>query len=204
VTVDEHVRIAALPMPLRWLAEPQSWNSPDGGSLSLTAGPGTDRFVDPRRLADPTMNAPALVGAAIGDFRLSARVTVNFTGTYDAGVLILHVSDSVWAKLCFEYSPQCEPMVVSVVTREVSDDCNSFLVEDASVWLRIARIGRAFAFHASADGAGWQFIRHFALDGAGEPSIGFAAQSPKGEGCTVTFEQIAYEAAGLADLRSGL
>ena len=199
----EHVTIAALPMPLRWLAEPRSWSIPDGESLSLTAGPGTDRFADPQLAAEPTLNAPALVGGPSGDFRLSARVTVDFEATYDAGLLILHASDRVWAKLCFEYSPQRQPMVVSVVTRGVSDDCNSFVVEDASVWLRIARIGPAFAFHASADGFSWEFIRHFALDVADEPLVGFAAQSPTGQGCTATFEQIAFAAGGLGDLRSG-
>ena len=117
-------------------------------------------------------------------------------------MLVVHESDGVWAKLCFEYSPQREPMVVSVVTRGVSDDCNSFVVDGASVWLRVARVGSAFAFHASTDGSNWSFIRHFALEG-GEPSVGFAAQSPTGEGCAVTFEQIAYEAARLGDLRSG-
>lgn len=196
------VRIDALPMPLRWLAEPQSWSTPDDGSLVITAGPDTDRFADPKRLAEPRTNAPALVGDPSGDFQLSARVTVDFAATYDAGVLILQASDSVWAKLCFEYSPQSRAMVVSVVTREVSDDCNSFVVDGTSVWLRIARVGRAFAFHASQDGGSWEFIRHFALD-AGNPSVGFAAQSPQGAGCTVAFEQISYAAKTLGDLRSG-
>jgi len=89
------------------------------------------------------------------------------------------------------------------VTRGVSDDCNSFVVDGASVWLRIARVGSAFAFHASTDGSSWSFIRHFALESGREPSIGFAAQSPLGDGCAVTFERIAYEAAWLGDLRSG-
>ena len=118
-------------------------------------------------------------------------------------MLVVYESDDVWAKLCFEYSPQREPMVVSVVTRGVSDDCNSSVVDDRSVWLRIARVGSAFAFHASTDGSNWSFIRHFALETGGETSIGFAAQSPTGEGCAVTFEQIAYEAKRLGDLRSG-
>ena len=201
--MSEQVRIAALPIPLRWLTQPQSWSVPDGASLLVSAGPRTDRFVDPQRSAEPKRNAPALVGDPSGDFLLSARVTVDFAATYDAGVLILYVSDRVWAKLCFEYSPQGEPMVVSVVTRDVSDDCNSFVVDGSSVWLRIARIGSAFAFHASTDGLNWSFIRHFALDADTEPSVGFAVQSPTGEGCAVTFEQIAYEAVRLGDLRSG-
>ena len=203
VTVEEPVRIAALPMPLRWLRKPQSWNAPDGASLLVTAGPRTDWFVDPQRSAEPKLDAPALLGSSSGDFLLSARVTVDFAGTYDAGALVVYESDRVWAKLCFEYSPQREPMVVSVVTRDVSDDCNSFVVDGASVWLRIARVGSAFAFHASTDGGNWSFIRHFALESGDEPSVGFAAQSPTGDGCTVTFERIAYETTRLADLRSG-
>jgi len=197
------VRIDALPLPLRWLQEPQSWHAPDESSLHVVAGPRTDWFVDPQRSADARMDAPALVGPSDGDFLLSARVTVDFAATYDAGVLVLHERDDLWAKLCFEYSPQREPMVVSVVTRGVSDDCNSFVVEGSSVWLRIARIGAAFAFHASTDGERWSLVRHFALDGDGEPSVGFLAQSPTGDGCAVAFEQISYRAERLDDLRSG-
>ena len=192
-----------MPMPLRWLREPQSWSVPDEGSLLIAAGPRTDLFVDPQESAEPKLDAPLLVGDPSGDFLLSARVTVDFAATYDAGALVLYATDSVWAKLCFEYSPQREPMVVSVVTRGVSDDCNSFVVDDTSVWLRIARVGQAYAFHASTDGASWSFVRHFALDAGGEESVGFAAQSPKGEGCAVTFERIAYEASRLGDLRNG-
>ena len=205
MTAEEHVSIAALPMSLRWLRTPQSWTLPDGASLEVAAGPRTDWFADPQQSAEPKLNAPALVGEpAGGDFLLSARVTVDFAATYDAGVLALYASDRVWAKLCFEYSPQREPMVVSVVTRDVSDDCNSVVVDDASVWLRIARLGPAFAFHASTDGERWSFVRNFALEAGREPSIGFAAQSPTGDGCTVTFEQIAYAAERLDDLRSGV
>jgi regulation of enolase protein 1 (concanavalin A-like superfamily) len=200
---DQHVSIAAVPMPLRWLREPQSWSVPDATSLLVAAGPRTDWFADPQLSSEPTLNAPALVGDPSGDFLLSARVTVNFAATYDAGVLVLYASDRIWAKLCFEYSPQREPMVVSVVTRDVSDDCNSFVVDGESVWLRVARVGPAFAFHASTDGVVWNFIRHFALEAGAEPSVGFAAQSPTGDGCAVTFTQIAYEAACLGDLRSG-
>ena len=116
-------------MPLRWLREPESWSVPDGSPLLVAAGPFTDWFVDPQRSAEPRLNAPALLGVSTGDFLLSARVTVDFAGTFDAGVLVVYEGDRAWGKLCFEYSPQREPMVVSVVTRRVSDDCNSFVVD---------------------------------------------------------------------------
>jgi regulation of enolase protein 1 (concanavalin A-like superfamily) len=94
-------------------------------------------------------------------------------------------------------------MVVSVVTRGVSDDCNSWPVDGDSIWLRVARLGRAFAFHASHDGMTWQLVRHFALD-AEEPAVGFLAQSPTGQGCAASFASIHYLPQRLADLRSGV
>ena len=95
------------------------------------------------------------------------------------------------------------PMVVSVVTRDVSDDCNSFVVPGNQIWLRAARIGRAHAFHASTDGRRWQLVRHFRLTDADTVEVGFIAQSPVGEGCGVTFSNIAFEPVTLGDLRDG-
>lgn len=195
--------LAAVPLPLRWLSSPARWSAPDGVALTIEAGPRTDWFVDPLGAGEPVVNAPALVGDPRGDYLLSARVRVEFAATYDAGALVLFVHERAWAKLCLEYSPQGEPMVVSVVTRGSSDDSNSFVVEGGDVWLRIARTVPSFAFHASTDGERWQFVRHFALDATSEPAVGFEAQSPTGEGCLATFEHIRYEARRLGDLRGG-
>jgi regulation of enolase protein 1 (concanavalin A-like superfamily) len=149
------------------------------------------------------MGAPALVGDIAGDFVLSARVRVAFASDFDAGVLVLHREERAWAKLCFEYSPDGEPMVVSVVTRGVSDDANSFVVDGDTVWLRIARMGPHFAFHASTDGERWRFVRHFALDEPERYAAGFEAQSPVGQGCRVRFDEIHLEQRTLGDLRDG-
>src|SRR5690349_6884617 len=111
-------------------------------SLSMTAGAGTDLFVDPQG-GPPVLNAPCLLGRPAGDYQLSARVTVDFAATFDAGVLVLYAHDGAWAKLCFERSPQGAPMVVSVVTRGVSDDANAFPVDGPTVWLRVSRLGPA-------------------------------------------------------------
>jgi regulation of enolase protein 1 (concanavalin A-like superfamily) len=157
-------------------------------------------FVSPQGDA-PALNAPALVGAVSGDFMLSARVEVAFAADYDAGALLLYGDESRWAKLCFEYSPQGEAMIVSVVTRGLSDDANGFVVDGNAVWLRISRMGTAYAFHASTDGATWSFIRHFALDG--EIELGLEAQSPVGEGCSVTFTDVEFAQRRLAELRDG-
>jgi regulation of enolase protein 1 (concanavalin A-like superfamily) len=197
------VELEAMPMSLRWLV-PAASSRAGGSSLSLEAVGRTDWFIDPSGAADPVLNAPALIGEATGDYLFSARVCVRFAATFDAGALMLYAGDRVWAKLCFEYSPQQEPMIVSVVTRGASDDANGFVVSGQEVWLRVARLGPAFAFHASTDGQVWRLVRHFALGDGVEPSVGFVAQSPTGEGCSVSFDEIRFEAGRLDDLRSGL
>jgi hypothetical protein len=195
------VRLDGLPFGLSWLGTPLAYRS-DGSALSITSGPRTDWFVDPAGTGT-TLNAPALLGAPEGDFVLSARVEVDFKQTYDAGVLALWQDSTTWAKLCFEYSPQRDPMVVSVVTRGVSDDCNSTVIAGTTVWLRVAHIGRAYAFHASTDGALWNFVRHFAFPEGAVLSVGFEAQSPLGEGCTARFTDVHFSQTALSELRDG-
>jgi regulation of enolase protein 1 (concanavalin A-like superfamily) len=194
--------IPRIPVSLRWDGEPASSYRMTDDGFDISAGPGTDLFIEPERTA-VTLNAPHLLAAAEGDFLLSARVRVEFEATFDAGALLVWLNDRAWAKLAFELSPQREPMVVSVVTRGTSDDCNSFVVEDGHVWLRVARVGTAYAFHASTDGVYWRLIRHFSLYASETPSYGFSAQSPTGAGCTATFDAIAYEPRRLLELRDG-
>jgi regulation of enolase protein 1 (concanavalin A-like superfamily) len=178
-------------------------------TLTATAAPHTDLFVDPGQKgmlnAESLLNAATLLGAPPeADFQLSSRVTVDFSATYDAGVLLLWVDERRWAKLCFEFSPAAESMVVSVVTRVVSDDANAFAVPGRSVWLRVSRVGSAYAYHASEDGKTWRMIRFFSLaDGPVRDQVGFEVQSPTGDGCTARFEEIRFVPERLIDLRDG-
>ncbi|NNJ61027.1 MAG: DUF1349 domain-containing protein [Dactylosporangium sp.] len=164
----------------------------------------TDRFVDPQGLVT-VLNAPAAVVDldGDGDYQLSARVDVDFGADYDAGALLLWADAGHFAKLCFEISPQGRPMVVSVVTRGVSDDANAFLVEGCGVWLRVSRLGSSYVFHASTDGKWWDIVRYFALGSAEPVAVGFHVQSPVGEGCRAAFSDIRFVPQRLADPRDG-
>ena len=173
--------------------------------LILRAAAGTDMFADPAG-PDPAPDAGRFVGLPpAGDFTLAAQVRVEFSSKFDAGVLLLHARELHWAKLCFEYSPQLRPTAVTVVTRGVSDDCNSFEVDGDTLWLRITRSGAAWAFHASTDGSWWRLLRYFALggDAAELVRVGFLAQSPAGPGCTATFDHISFRPGAPQDLRDG-
>ena len=192
-----------LPFPLTAEGHPPCEHRIQDGALVLMAAPRTDMFADP---ADPgrVLDTGRLVGLPpTGDYTLTARVSVDFTSTYDAGVLVLYEGERRWAKLCFELSPQRKPMAVTVVTRGTSDDCNSFEVAGHSLWLRITSAGQAWAFHASTDRNWWQLLRYFSLGASDLVKVGFLAQSPTGDGCTASFDHITLRRGAPADLRDG-
>ena len=86
----------------------------------------------------------------------------------------------------------------------MSDDANAFPVNGRHVWLRVARLGEAFAFHASLAGDNWQLMRYFTLTTQEPLTVGFSVQSPTGAGCTAHFAHIRYIPDRLPDLRSGM
>jgi uncharacterized protein len=193
---------SVLPFPLAWLTPPAAPPLLAPATLRIAAGPRTDLFADPGGEA-PVRNAPLAVGTPHGDFQLAARVEVEFADPFDAGALVVWIGERTWGKLAFERSPQGDPTVVTVVTRGVSDDCNAFAVAGDSVWLRVARRGETFAFHASFDGATWWLVRYFTLDGARRADVGFLVQSHRGRGTTATFQDVRWSAEPLADIRDG-
>jgi regulation of enolase protein 1 (concanavalin A-like superfamily) len=201
------LKLPSLPFPLEPAGSPPPGCRVLRGALILSAAAGTDMFVDPAGAEQSRVpDAGRFVGLPpAGDFTLAARVRVEFGSMYDAGVLLLHARERHWAKLCFEYSPQLRPTAVTVVTRGVSDDCNSFEVDGDTLWLRITRSGAAWAYHASADGSWWRLLRYFALgrDPAELVRVGFLAQSPTGEGCTAAFDRISFRPGAPKNLRDG-
>jgi hypothetical protein len=153
-----------------------------------------------------TFSAERFVATVTGDFRLSAFVSPVFVSDFDSGVLIGYIDPLNWFKVCAELDPSGTTRVVSVVTRDgQSDDCDSWPIDRSGTFLRISRLGQAFALHASVDGHRWSMVRYFAL---GDPAaaavkIGFAAQSPSGEGTTATFSSISFDTHRLTGVRDG-
>ena len=196
--------LPGMPFPFEPSGSPACQASVSNGALTLISGPKSDLFIDPAgdEGARPDVGRwTALPGD--DDFTLSARVSVGFTSSFDAGALLVYLSERRWAKLCYEYSPQRKPMAVTVVTRGISDDSNSFTTNGDPLWLRVTRAGRAWAFHASHDGSYWEMLRYFTLGEASGARVGFLAQSPVGGGCTAVFDALAFSHGAPADLRDG-
>jgi regulation of enolase protein 1 (concanavalin A-like superfamily) len=184
--------IPGIPGTLSWQNQPASWQLDNQNVLTISAGSKTDWFVDP---FDGTVanNAPILLFTPNSDFVFSARVAVKFATKWDAGALMLWGDDHHWAKLSHELSPDGVPTLVTVVTRGLSDDCNSKELRQDSVYHRIAKSGKTYVLYFSADGREWQILRTFSLDTDLPIRVGFEAQSPAGSGATATFSSISYD-----------
>lgn len=186
-----------------------SWTGAEGdfrawpGGFSLRSAAGVD-WINHAWEGTTQHDATALVFDAPATFALSARVTVpGPRTTFDAGVLCVWASPQQWAKLCFEYSPQGVPMVVSVVTDGWSDDANATPIDGSSVWLRIGRSGDGWAFASSIDGVRWEFVRLFRFTPAAAVKVGFLAQSPTGDGATAEFGDVTLVLEAPGDARDG-
>ncbi|GAA0934400.1 DUF1349 domain-containing protein [Virgisporangium ochraceum] len=171
------------------------------GTFSASAR--TDWFIDPAT-GEATASAPLRLVPVTGDFQLRAHVRVPLAATYDAGTLFVHGGPSTWAKLALERSPEGTDMIVTVVTRGVSDDANGVVVPTpGETWLRISRTGEVYAFHFSADGDRWSLVRLFTLGPVDGHEVGVGVQSPTGDGLTATFSGVSLVHETLADPRDG-
>lgn len=191
--------IPGLPGTLAWQNVPSSWHMDGKSALAISAGAKTDWFVDP---FDGTVakNAPILLFTPGADYVLSTRVALNFITKWDAGALMLWGNEHHWAKLSFELSPGKKPTLVTVVTRGLSDDCNSKELREDSVYLRIAKSGTTYVFYFSTDGHSWEILRTFSLDTEIPVRVGFEAQSPAGSGAVVKFSAITYDPHRIGDI----
>ena len=198
---DRIFEIEDIPHELEWKNLPAEFDYSEG-KLSVLAGPITDMFIDPRG-GHTLLNSPSCLFKIDDYFKLSCKVKVNFKTDFDAGALIIYIDENHWAKLCFEYSPQKQPMVVSVVTNDASDDANGSFIDGDEVYLRISGLKDAYAFHFSLDGKTWNFARYFSLRKDRPVRIGFSSQSPTGDSCRSVFSNIVFKREKLINLRDG-
>jgi regulation of enolase protein 1 (concanavalin A-like superfamily) len=196
------VSIPGVDQTFEWVGKPIEVQLTER-ALVMSATPKTDWFTDPET-SQVVATASALVCRPRTEFIMSAQVDADFATAFDAGALVLWSNTQSWAKLCFEYSPRGQAMIVSVVTRGESDDCNAVVIDASSVWLRVSGLGDAHAFHYSTDGETWHFVRYFRLDTYGSVDVGFEAQSPLGAGCVARFSNISFVAERLSGLRTGV
>ena len=197
----EHLKINEIPHPLHWVNTPMNY-AYDNGKLTIEAGPKTDMFRDPN-VTYNTDNAPKLMFEADTDFVLSAAIEHSFIQKWDGGALVVWEDSLHWIKFCFEKDYTGARRVVSVVTKDVSDDCNSVEIKQNRVFYKLAKAGNVITLYYSDDRKNWLLVRHLQFNNKKKLNVGFLAQSPTGESCKVIFSDIEYAAKKIIDPYTG-
>ncbi len=179
-----------IPRSLMWENKPKAYNI-NKSSIVIVSGEKTDMFRDPN-VTYNTDNAPKLMFKADSNFVLSAAVEHSFTSKWDGGALVLKLDSLNWVKCCFEKDYTGARRVVTVVTKGISDDCNSVKVNSNKVYFKIAKANNVITIYYSLTGAKWFLIRHFTFDAYNNLNVGFLSQSPTGKECKVKFSDINY------------
>jgi uncharacterized protein len=128
-------------------------------------------------------------------------MSVNFHSKWDAGAFMIWADDHHWTKLSFELSPENQPTMVTVVTRGLSDDCNSNPIVGKEVFLQVAR--KTYVLYFSTDGRDWKILRTFRLDTDLTQRVGFEAQSRAGTGVEVSLSEIHYATRKIKNIYTG-
>lgn len=184
------IRLDAIPHTLKWENNPQGYSF-DKNGLTIIAGEKTDMFRDPN-VSYNTDNAPKLLFTADTDFVLTTSIEHSFENKWDGGAIVLKQDSLHWVKFCFEKDYTGARRVVSVVTKNISDDCNSVEIGSNRVFYKVAKSGNVITLYYSVSGKNWFLVRHLQFEANKNLQVGFLAQSPTGKSCKVTFKNIDY------------
>lgn len=199
--VPETIQLKGIPTPLHFRNTPVSFRQQQG-SFTLVAGAKTDMFRDPN-VTYNTDNAPKLLFQPDSDFVLTVAIEHKFSAKWDGGAVVLWADDHNWIKFCYERDYTGAKRVVTVVTRDISDDCNSAAFTANTIWYKIAKAGKVITLYCSQDGRHWLLVRHCQFEAPSGYLLGFMAQSPTGQQCSVRFSNWKYEAKTIKDPYAG-
>ena len=195
------IKLQGIPFPLTWENSPKTFSAKPN-EISITAGTKTDMFRDPN-LTYNTDNVPKLLFRPDENFTLSASIEHGFFSKWDGGAIIIKQDSLHWIKFCFEKDYTGAHRVVSVVTKDFSDDCNSLQVTGNRVFYKMAKADHVITLYYSMDGVKWFLIRHLQFDFPKDIQVGFLAQSPTGNQCSVKFSDIRYKNTRIKDPYTG-
>ncbi|MEL6719369.1 MAG: DUF1349 domain-containing protein [Bacteroidota bacterium] len=187
----------------KWLNEPKTFDIKDGG-LKVVAEKETDFFNNPED-KKKTATAPVLYKELTGDFVATALVKPNFSSLWNAVSLMDHIDDDNWIKFAFENSDATGKSIVSVVTKNISDDANGVIIDEQDqIWLKLIRKDNNYSMLWSKNGKDFKMARLSTLPIADSVKIGIEAQSPVG--ISATHEIVYFEIiqTTVKDLRKGV
>ena len=187
------------------LNDAKSLATVEGDKLVFKCNAKSDNFNDPDgKLSNNT--APVLLSKIDNSkpFTFMAKVTPKFLDTYDAGAMYVYLNKNWWFKFAFERDERRLTRAVTVRTVETSDDNNHDAIDSAGVYMKISSDTKTIGFYYSLDKKTWQLVRLFRNDYPTETWIGISAQSPTGNGTSVTFEDCSLTQSSIRDFRMGI
>ena len=193
----DSIRMKSIPYGMFWENKAERFSTQDN-EMVIVAGEKTDMFRDPN-VTYNTDNAPKLLFRPDHDFVLIASIEHAFSSKWDGGAIVLKQDGLNWIKFCFEKDYTGAKRVVSVVTKNISDDCNSVEIKTNKVYYKLAKADNVITLYYSLEGKKWFLIRHLQFDTNKDLTLGFLAQSPTGKRCEVKFSNINYQAKKIAD-----
>jgi len=188
----ESLKLKTIPFQLEVLNNPLNVKIQGDSILEITSPEKTNLFNSPGGNYS-VQNAPMVLFKPDSNFVFSAKISAKLNEVYDVAALVIYEDENSWAKLCFENSVNKETTVVSVVTRNLSDDCNSVKLSQDYVYYLIAKKGNEFSFFYSSDKIKWDLVRHFTLNYETQKlRLGFAAHCSRGDKFSAEFSEISY------------
>lgn len=186
----------------KWLNAPQSFEIYNG-MMKVVAEEGTDFFNNPVD-GKKTSTAHFFHQDFEGDFIAKALVRPDFAAMWNAVALMVYIDDDNWIKFAFENSDATGKSVVSVVTKEVSDDANGPILNyQDQLWLKLIRKDNSYAMFWSIDGDDFKMARLCTLPPNDIVKIGVEFQSPVGQSATHELKYLDVESVTVEDLRKG-
>ena len=186
----------------KWLNEPESYEI-EAGILKVVALKGTDFFNDPAD-TKKTSTAPVLYREIKGDFVAKALIRPDFSSLWNAVALMVHIDNDTWIKFAFENSDATGKSIVSVVTKDVSDDSNGAVLEDqGQIWLKLIRKGNIYSMLWSKEGKDFKMARLSSMPAVDSVKIGIEFQSPVGDSAIHEVKYFEVIGSTVKDLRKG-
>lgn len=178
----------------------------EGGKIELRSGQETDYFIEPGMPPYDKSNAPLLLKTVDNTkpFTFSVKTTPGHGVKYDAGMVFIYLNSRHWLKFAFEADERLLTRIVTVKTKDYSDDNNHDVVNNPSVYLKISSDTKVVGFYYSVDGQQWQLVRVFKNEYPKQLQLGIGTQSPAGKGNTAVFEDLQFSEQCVKDFRMGI
>lgn len=172
---------------MKWLNEPEGWNTLADGAIEFTTAPSTD-FWQKTHYGFQRDNGHFYYENVRGNFQAAVKVSGNYRDLYDHAGLMVRIDAANWLKCGIEFVDGGQKMS-AVYTREFSDwSVTPLAGNPPAVFLRLSREDETFQVHYSLDGETFTLHRLGYLAAGDSVMVGIMAAAPDGNGFGVKFE----------------